>query len=416
MADRSRPGIRVSVLDGAGQVASRAADLRGRVMAFAYQDGDKKADTVTLTLDNRDLALFETGDDILGGTMLEVSWGYPGAFSPPRTMVVKKISGGETLSVEALALSAQMNMVTKSRQFRGMSRAQVVAQIAAEYGYAGALLDVEETVEQFEVITQNAETDAVFVTRLAARERFVFYVDDTGFHWHKRRLSLAPTHTFTWRGGDLGTIQSWSVESNLVRRIGKVTVQSRDPLTKTNLSASATNGNTDRATLGDVREVVDPETLASTLERDLATDVTRASAAASQGRAAREAAARFEEAERETVELKMRVIGDATIRAKTIVNVSGLTVMFDGLYYVREATHTIDGGGFYCDLKLIRDAKGKLARQTAQAQAGSRNDQTAAEPIVTYEVVDPETLGSRIEYRRRDAVVGTEDPEARMSR
>lgn len=420
MADRSRPGITIAVLDGDGQIVSRASELLSdRVLSFSFQDNDLKADRATLTLDNRDLALFEVGDDVLGGTMLEVSWGYPGSFAPPRKMIVKKITGGETLNVEALAESVQLDRETMSREFLGMSRAQVVNQIAEEHGYRGAYVEVEETEEQFEVITQNNETDAAFMTRLAAREGFVFFIDDTGLHWHRRRFDLAPSHVLEWRGGNEGTIESFNIESNLTRRVGRVRVKGRDPLAKKDIEATATNETVDRDTLGEVREVVDPETLESQLERLNATDVLRPTAASTQKRATREAEARFRKAERATVEIRMRVLGDPTIRAKTIVEVQGLTAMFDGLYYVREASHQIDGsGGYHCDVKIIRDAKGKLAQQTAtQQQKGDRNRQPGKAPgeVTAHEVVDPETLESRIEYRRSGQVVGSEDPEANIS-
>jgi len=426
MAERYRPGITVSVLDGAGQVVSRSSDaIRDRVVNFTYQDNDQKADRATLSLMNRDLALFEQGDDVLGGTELEISWGYPGAFAPPRKVIIKRITGGEMLQVEALAESVQLHRETKSREFVGLSRSKVVEQIATEAGYVGAFADIEDTEEIYEIITQNNETDAALLARLAAREGFLFYVDDTGLHWHRRRFDAAPSHILEWRGGDAGNVESFAVESNLIRRVGRVKVRSRDALAKTDIEATADNDTAERDTLGDVREVlaISPETQTERRYKVNATDVVRPSSASTEKRAVREAQARFRRAERETVQLRMRVIGDPTIRAKSIVEVRGLTAMFDGPYYVREAMHQIDAsGGYRVDLKLIRDAKGKLAQQTlTEQQGGDRNRQEAQQPgtVTRRETVDPEhphdeTRG-RIEYVRSGQVVGYEDPEALSS-
>ena len=45
---------------------------------------------------------------------------------------------------------------------------------------------------------QAAETDARFLRRLAAREEFEFFIDDSGFHWRPRNQASPPTHVLTW--------------------------------------------------------------------------------------------------------------------------------------------------------------------------------------------------------------------------
>ena len=72
--------------------------------------------------------------------------------------------------------------------------ADVVREIAAEHGYEGEFLDVEDTGEVLDTISQSAETDARFLRRLAAREEYEYFVDDTGFHWRSRDQAGAPTH------------------------------------------------------------------------------------------------------------------------------------------------------------------------------------------------------------------------------
>jgi hypothetical protein len=44
--------------------------------------------------------------------------------------------------------------------------------MAAEHGYEGEFLDVEDTGEVLDTISQSAETDARFLRRLAAREEY----------------------------------------------------------------------------------------------------------------------------------------------------------------------------------------------------------------------------------------------------
>ena len=91
-------------------------DLKDRIIGFSFEDAERKADKVSLQLDNRDLRLFEH-KALMGGSILEVSWGYPGNMSPPRRVAIQKIKGFTTLTVEGYALSMLMNKQVKTRRW-----------------------------------------------------------------------------------------------------------------------------------------------------------------------------------------------------------------------------------------------------------------------------------------------------------
>jgi hypothetical protein len=413
--DRSAPGVRVTALPDERAASGAPVDLGGRVLGLTYEDSERKADKVSLQLDNHDLALFER-EELMGGSVLEVSWGYPGDMAPPRRVVVKRLKGFTALTIEGQALSVLMDREARTRRWEHRTRAEVVREIAREHGYEGRFADVEETAESFEVINQAAETDARFLRRLAAREEFEFYVDDGGLHFHERRQGAAPIRVFTWVSDPgRGDVLSINVESDLVKRAGKVTVKGRDPMTRTTFGPSSASANTARATLGETVEVVDPETGATSLETRNATTSVHPTASSTMKRAEREAAARFRAAERSTVKLSMQVVGDPTLRAKTVVEVRGVTPLLSGKYYVTEVKHVLTGAGYTCELKLTRDGIGRLAGRTAQAQQGERNravPRTDGE-ITQLEVVDPETGGTRVEYRQDGGRVDLDDPGAR---
>ncbi len=301
------------------------------------EDAERKADKLSLQLDNFDLSLFDR-EDLMGGATLEVSWGYPGNMAVPRRVVVKKLKGFTTLTVEGQATSVLMNREAKTRSWENVTRAEVARQIAEEHGYEGELIDVDDTEEVFDVINQSGETDARFLRRLAAREEFEFYVDDGGFHFHERRQSAAPTHVFTWFADPgRGDVMSINVESDLVKRAGRVTVRGRDPMRRATIESTASNETADRSTLAKVVEVVDPETGSTSLETRNATATVHPTSASTEGRARRESAARFRRAERATVKLSMRVVGDPTLHAKSIVEVRGVSGLLSGKYYVTAA-------------------------------------------------------------------------------
>jgi len=415
--DRSAPGVRITLLPDEQAEGGEPLDLGDRIIAFTFEDAERKADQVSIQLDNFDLSLFDR-EDIAGGAVLEVSWGYPGNMAPPRRVVVRKLKGFTTLTLEGRATSVLMDRESKTRVFENMSRADVARAVAEEHGYEGTLVDVEDTGEVLEVINQTGETDARFLRRLASREEFEFYVDDGGFHFHERRQSAAPTHVFTWYADPgRGDVLSVNVESDLGRRAGRVTVRGRDPLTRSTIEETANNDSADRETLAEVIEVVDPETGATTVETRNATATVAPTSAPTSERAGREAQARFRRSERGTVKLSMRVVGDPTLHAKSIVDVRGISGLLSGKYYVTDVKHVVSSSGYVCELKLTRDGSGRRARQVAQEQRGERNrsEPTAGGSMTEVEVVDPETGATRVEYRRDGQPIGAEDPEAQMS-
>ncbi len=404
--DRSAPGVRVTLVPDEHAAAGEPVSLDGRILCLTYEDTEARADKLSLQLDNFDLSLFER-PELAGGAILEVSWGYPGCMAPPRRVVVRKIKGFTTLTVEGHALSVLMNRQARTRRWEGVSRSEVVRQIAAEYGYADGFAAIEDTGILYEVINQAGETDARFLKRLAAREHFVFFVDVSGFHFHRRLQHAAPSHVLTWYADPgRGDVLSISMESDLGRRVGRVTVRGRDPMKKATIEASANSETAKRSTLGDVIEVVDPETRSSKDEERNATASVHATSASSSTKAAREADARFIAAERESIKLSVQAIGDPTLAAKTIVELRGLTPRLSGKYYVAEAKHTVSGSGYATELKLTKDGSGRLAQAVARAQGGEHNTAKAKSPGAASEIemVNREDRTTHTEYRASGAL------------
>jgi len=421
LVDRSGPGVRITVLANERAPSGEPLNLDGRIVSFTFEDAEKQTDQVSLVLDNFDLALFDR-EELVGGATLEVSWGYPGNMAPPRRVVVKKLKGFQTLTVEGQATSVLMNREAKTRAWTNKSRSEVVKEIAAEHGYEGDFVDVEDTAEVLDCVNQSAETDARFLRRLAAREEFEFFVDDGGLHWRSRDQSRPPSHVLTWYSDPgRGDVLSVSVESDLARRVGRVEVRGRDPLAKATIEAPASSGTVERATLGETVEVVDPQTGSSSLQQRNATASVHPTSASTPAAAQRESAARFRRAERETVKLTLQVMGDPTLRAKEVVEVRGISTLLSGKYYVTSAKHSLSSSGYTVELKLTRDGGGRRSgagpAAQGQPQVGEPNRAARAEggTLSSVEVVDPTSGAAHLEYRRDGRPIGAEDPEARMS-
>lgn len=414
VVDRSAPGVRVLVAEDE-HTPAKPIDFAERIQSFAFEDSDRKADKLTLQLNNHDLALFER-EQPLGGAVLEVSWGYPGHMAPPRRVVVQKIKGFTTLTVEGHALSALMHREAKSRRFGNARRSDVARMIAAQHGYEGTFLHVEDTEVVYDHVVQAAETDARFLRRLAAREGYEFFVDGTGLHFHPRRFESPPPRALHYHNDPgPGELTELSVESDLFRRAGKVTVKGRDPLRKSTIEQSASSESTDRATLAETVEVVDGDTGETRLETRNASASVQPSSASTDKEAKRQADARFVLAERKALKLSGRMVGDPSMHAKSVIELRGVPPMIAGKYYATTVRHRIDGSGYSSELQLIRDGFGPGQRRP---QGGDRNQGQVRQDaeLTQVEVVDGDTGETRIEYRRDGRPVGTEDPEAQVSR
>ncbi|MGN6109992.1 MAG: phage late control D family protein [Kofleriaceae bacterium] len=417
LVDRSAPGVRIVAVPSERARAGEPLELADRIISFSYEDSDRKADQVSIQLDNFDLTLFER-PELVGGALLEVSWGYPGHMAPPRRVVVKKLKGFQTLTVEGHALSMLMHRVARTRAWTQQRRSDVARLIAAEHGYEGDFVDIEDSGIVLDTINQAAETDARLLRRLAAREGFVYYVDDAGFHFRRRNQASAPTHALRWYADPgRGDVISVNVESDLTRRVGRVEVRGRDPLAKKTLKGEATTTTVDRTTLSDVVEVVDPETGRTALQHRNATVSVRSTSASTEEQGKKEARARFRSAERATIKLSAQVVGDPSLRAKAVVELHGISSL-SGKYYVSEAKHVITGSGYVVDLKLTRDGTGRrrLASERAQGQrqGGEPNRHVipAGGALTEIEVVDPEHGRTQLQYRRDGRPLGQGDPEA----
>ena len=391
---RSEPVFYCKVAPEGG--SSERVDLSEKVLSFQFDDSDKKADKLVLTVDNWDLANFD--DPVWRkGNLLEVAWGYPGEMAPAREVVIQKVTGFQTLSIEGHAKSVLMNRVARCRTFENKSRAEVVAEIAKENGYGASLQDIEDTGEPLPLITQARLTDAQFLRRLANQEGFEFYVDFDGLHFHQR-----PVRVFRWfTAPEVGEVISINIENDVTAKPGVVQVKGRNPMTRKDIDEKGSNASTKRDTLADVIELVDPETGATRLAKRTASAEVRPSADASPAAAKRRADARYRRAQHSTVELTATVIGDPALAAKTVVEFQGISQRLSGKYYVKEAKHKIDGSGYTVELKCLRDG---TSERGAAPSKGKPNQGKAADADASklreVEVVDPETRTTRIEYRQ----------------
>lgn len=414
MPNRDGPCIYVKVVKP-GKAAERV-DQSHRILSFEFQDLESKADKLTLEIDNSDLSEFDS-PIFRKGYVLEVSWGYENQMAPVRSCVIQKVHGFQKLKIEAYAKSILMNKVRRARRFAGLKRSQVVKQIAEEYGFGTqAEQFIEDSKQTLETISQAGVTDAQFVARLARLEGFVFFIDFDGFHFHKRDLKQKPRRVLHWFSDPgRGDVLSVDIENDISALAGGVTVKTRDPLKRADISATAGNSETKRDTVAPALEVtVDPRTKAinknSSCSQTPAANEVLMCPAPDVAVAKRLADGAYRGAAQQVVKLKASIIGDPRMLAKTIVEWRGLGKRLSGNYYMKSVTHKIDGGGYTCALECRRDGHSEVG---APKSAGKVNTQKAAESG------GPEALVATADARSKAVTyhgTGREDPVAMESR
>jgi hypothetical protein len=400
---RNEPVILVTVIPEGSEAAR--VELSDRILGFEYEDCENKADKLKLRVDNWDLSNFD--DPVWRkGNIVEVSWGYAEAMAPTRRCQIMKVTGFQELSVEAHGLEVALNTQVKSRVFEGMTRAQVVQQIAEEWGYRSAdVLHIEDTEVVRETIVQARLTDAQFMRRLAHKEGFEWFIDFDGFHFHQRDLAQRPLRTFEW-SGDTGNheILSINVENDITAKPGTVRAKSRDPVKRRTIDMSASvESELKRNVLAAVVELPGTDTPPVPGFKNIAQEEVVTTTETSDAAAQRVAAGRFRKAQQVAVKVSMEIVGDPNLLAKSVVEVLGIGKRLSQSYYVKEVKHSIKGG-YKCSVTMVSDGskghatRSERAQEAAAIQVGpkvkGRRGQPAAEVKRRSIDLDPNVLRS----------------------
>lgn len=124
-------------------------------------------------------------------------------------------NGVPTLSIGVIDQTSLMHTKKKSRVWKKKSGLQVAKAVAGEYGFAVKSSGTSEVKDQ---ITQDDETDAQLISRLADDDGFIFYmiVDKKTIYYGNRFSDISAKDTLFYNSGDY-TVISFSptfVEKN----------------------------------------------------------------------------------------------------------------------------------------------------------------------------------------------------------
>lgn len=381
------PGYVVRVVP---QGTQTPVDVSMRVLTFKFEDDEKKADKLTISVDNFTLENFDNPVFAEGNTLLAL-WGDQRAMGLERELVIKSVKGSTVLTVEALAKSVLMNQQRKTRIFEQKTYSAIAKLIAEEYGYATAQQHIEDSEIVWPCVTQPGVSDAVFLRHLANKLGWEWFVDWDGFHFHPRNLGQRPIRSITYYLG--GEIEAFNVENDLTARpqapVGAVQVKGRDPKDKKKIDVTADNTTTKgRDTTAEVIKVVDKTTGERTHQVNNVTTTVVASSAPTEAAAKQQAKTAFVKAQQRTAKLSWSGPGDANLVAKSVIElVFPGAKAISGRYYVTSVTHTLSAGEapYKIEVKCRRDGTSSVgggsgsSGATEAKTAGKTNDQPPTE-------------------------------------
>ena len=265
--------------------------------------------------------------------------------------------GQSTITITGKDVSLMMDLEEKNADYPNQPDFVIFSQLVASYAQFG-LVPVPTPTTDIPIMLQRvphqAETDFQFINKLAARNGYVFYVEPVTFGVNQAyfgpviRAGL-PQPALTVGQGGHGNVRQLSFGNDALAPIGtKGTFV--EPITKTAIPIPA---------LPSLK--LPPLSLSPTSAKRKV--LLRQSGNESASRAAVSAIAAATNA-------PDSVSGNGTLdtirygsvlRARKIVGVRGAGFAYDGLYYVKQVTHSIELGKYEQSFSLTREGTGSLS-------------------------------------------------------
>jgi phage protein D len=321
---------------------------------------------------DQELGRFLTGhgDDLLEvltlGAEVEVCIGYGDAASTPTAMLgqVATIStsfpetGAPELVVSGYDHGYPLTLGRKSDSWRDRKDSEVVQQIA-NFHHLDA--EIEDTVERRPQTEQNQKNDWEFLRDLARRntaprepQHFEVYVQPNGagkkpaLHFGRPRLRAAPVATLRWGAGLL----SFRPEANLAGQVAQVEVCGWDVTNKKPIvgraradAVSGPGGKSIAQHMGALVRAPERQPRLRTRQPVF-----------TQAEADTRAGAALDDLNRDFLKGDAECIGLPELRPDRTVELTNLGLAFSKIYYIEQASHKVDSGGYRTRFK-VREAK-----------------------------------------------------------
>jgi phage protein D len=368
-------------------------DLSDRVISLNFIDNSKKSDECKISMFNGDLSLL-SDPRLAKGNKLQVTWGYFNNMSQTKIVTIKKVTGWSKLNIDCV-YSEELDFINeqRTRSWENVTAIEVAEEIANEMGYRNAqqkMIDESDLSIRQEGISQMGETDYAFLSRISREEDYIFLIRDGVFHFHPPRLDVQPTIVLTYFDSDRGDfIGEPNLEEGTLGIPVSVTRRGHSNAERSSVEGSANNStDRNRPVLGGTivetdrtqDRLVTRQVTQSDIDRYNAQTRSGATSDTTNEDAESRARRNFRRAERETIKLSAKIIGNPNINADETLEIQGLPEKMNGNYYVEQNEHEIGSSGYICKLKLKRNAtnRSNSGRMSGQARQRERTQQLQA--------------------------------------
>jgi hypothetical protein len=264
--------------------------------------------------------------------------------------------GMSTLTVTGRDVSVMLDLEEKNEEYKNQPDFVIVAQLIANYAQYGLIPQPTPTadipIELQRVPTQH-ETDLKFIQRLAQKNGYVFYIEPVTFgvnmaYWGPASRASLPQPALTMNMGDATNVKSLNFSQDA---LAPVTTKGTfvEPITKTSIPIPQ---------LPSLRvpPLVPSPTSAKrvVLQRDTANENPAQAATSAVASVTNAPDSVTGDGEVESVRY------GNILRARKLVGVRGVGFSYDGLYYVKRVTHSIQRGEYTQKFSISREGTGAL--------------------------------------------------------
>lgn len=362
------------------------AELYGTLTLVRVEESVQLPDTFLLRFDDPQFELLDRGLFTIG-TTIEV------AFRAEDDAVA--VTGGEITAIAieqgreglhelvltGFDLTHRLAREPKTRSFVQMTDADIVGQVADEYGFAA---QIEATGEVHPHVLQYDETDYAFLSRLARRDGFDFWIADQTLHYSPRPSSDAAPPVLRW--GD--NLHRFKVRISAAERCDEVTVQGWDPVAKRTIVGRATSGDTGTTASAAVELADDARRAFGPVRRFAGRFPVE-----TQADADRLAASLLLRASGSEVFARGEAAGDPMLAAGSEVEVEQVGERMSGRYLVTSVRHVFTAGAPYVTQFVCGGKDPTALPDLLTSAAGRRSGPDGVVTGVVTNCDDPERLG-----------------------
>jgi len=320
------------------------------VESVEIEDNDLLMDKAKVVLNNRGLKLTDA-DIFQEGSELKIWMGYPatelefmGTFyldEPQYTFGAKP-----QIILKAKGEAIRLQRTEKRRLFNKKTYSQIVREIASEYNL---LTDIDSSPIRYEQVSQINMTDAQFITKLADRLGYQFFVEDGKLHFHKPRIETIKFE-LTYREQGLGNLKYFNLSEPTLLRSRVFDVSQFDPLNGEVFSYSTSDkpDEVSRKFQSSRRTMTSKARTSYNIVQYDGTEPKKFLTQQCQMQNAQELKNKADTAAQSEVYIirgQGSAIGEGKIKARRVVQINGIG-KFSGTYYLKTTFHRIKRGYF----------------------------------------------------------------------